>query len=174
MVTIRQVIMSNMSQIQKFKIGATKIGVSLDVYISMLKSGKKWCNGCKCWHRRDKFSSDGSYSDGLRYHCREFDSASRRKRYKAKKRVCGRKMVAEREGDAMQARARVRHLVRVGMIPHPNDVKCARCGDENNQHQYHHHNGYGVGHHEDVVAVCKYCHVIVDRSSVEWICEIPD
>jgi hypothetical protein len=63
---------------------------------------------------------------------------------------------APRDGDKLQARRRVRNLIRAGRLPWPRDVPCADCGGLSSQ--YDHYLGYGAAHHTDVQAVCADCH----------------
>ena len=51
------------------KVAATRIGISVDQYISRLQQGQKWCTGCKQWHSRSLFATDRSRSDGLKASC---------------------------------------------------------------------------------------------------------
>jgi hypothetical protein len=74
-----------------------------------------------------------------------------------------------RDGDREQARGRVNHLVRVGLLPDPNDVPCTDCGHTgtDRRHEYDHHHGYAPAHHEDVQAVCSGCHHRRERARKE-------
>ncbi len=68
-----------------------------------------------------------------------------------------------RDGDKLQARHRVNHLVDIGRLPDPDDEPCADCGDQTfltgpRRHEYDHHLGYAAEHHLDVEPVCSTCH----------------
>lgn len=71
-----------------------------------------------------------------------------------------RRLVKARDGDKLQARGRVNYLVRIGMLPHPNDLPCTDCNHiavAGEPHGYDHFLGYSAEHHEDVQAVCARC-----------------
>lgn len=67
-----------------------------------------------------------------------------------------------RDGDKVQARARVNTQVQHGLRPHPNTLPCVDCGHVwtpgGRRHEYDHHQGYAAEHHEDVEPVCVRCH----------------
>jgi len=67
-----------------------------------------------------------------------------------------------RDGDKVQARARVVWLIRTGRLPRPSLVPCTDCGHVwspgERRHEYDHYLGYAGAHHHDVQAVCTLCH----------------
>jgi hypothetical protein len=78
-----------------------------------------------------------------------------------------------RDGDKLQARARVNQRVRKGLLPHPNSLPCIDCGKVWNKgdsrHEYDHHLGYGADHHYDVQPVCRWCHAKRDQKKTVCI-----
>lgn len=58
--------------------------------------------------------------------------------------------------EKMNTRAVLHYSVKVGKLPHPESLKCFLC--DNPAKEYHHHNGYGIEHRLDVIAVCISCH----------------
>ncbi len=142
---------------------AARIGVTLDVYDRRRAAGGKWCCGCKSWQPMTDFNADRSRGDGLNNWCRPCAHARGRASYQPRPRPsAGRRFVAARDGDALQARRRVHHLIDVGLIPDPNDLPCADCGHQHTEgerrHEYDHHLGYAAEHHEHVEPVCTTCH----------------
>ncbi len=68
-----------------------------------------------------------------------------------------------RDGDKLQARARVNALVKQGILLHPNKLPCTDCGhrwkkEGDRRHEYDHHKGYAAKHHLTVEPVCRPCH----------------
>ena len=74
----------------------------------------------------------------------------------------GKRFVDPRAGDKKQARRTANHLVETGVLPHPNTLPCVDCGhvwkEGERRHEYDHHKGYSLEHHEDVEPVCTSCH----------------
>lgn len=68
----------------------------------------------------------------------------------------GKRGTPERAGDKRQAKDRISYLVRVGKLSPARNRACTYCGLM--AADYHHYNGYGVGHHEDVAPSCRSCH----------------
>ncbi len=72
-----------------------------------------------------------------------------------------------RDGDKLQARARVNQLVRKGDLPHPNSLPCTDCGhvwaEGERRHEYDHPSGYVAEHHLTVESVCTRCHAKRDN-----------
>lgn len=77
----------------------------------------------------------------------------------------GRRKAPERAGDIKQARDRVAYLVKIGKIRPAKKLACVKC--EHKAAEYHHHNGYGIGHHEEVIPLCKTCHSIENSKQNE-------
>lgn len=151
------------THIGAIKVAAKKIGISLEEYLRRQGKGEKWCTVCRLWHSRSDFSCDSSRSDGLAPSCRVSKNAKVRSRYVSKPRpIVGRRYAMARNGDKKQARRRIDHLIRVGLLPRPNDVPCVDCGhiwlDGGVRHEYDHHLGYASEHHESVEPVCAGCH----------------
>jgi len=151
------------------KSAAAKIGISLDSYVERIADGEKWCTACSDWHQRGAFTADRTRWDGLAARCSEAANRHARERYVPRPMPRGRFYVPGRDGDRKQARARVNHRVRLGLIPSPNDLPCVDCShlrgkDGGRRHEYDHYLGYAAKHHFDVQAVCSQCHA---RRSVE-------
>ena len=142
---------------------AAAVGLTLDEYLDKLKSGEKWCTGCKSWHHKGEFGPDKSRPDGLASTCarrRGEMRVSRQRRARVSK--LGAFFVEARDGDREQARSRVNHRVKTGLIPHPNQLPCVDCGHVwlagERRHEYDHHKGYSAQHQLDVEPVCTQCH----------------
>lgn len=145
------------------KAAARRVGLTLTEYDARVLAGLKWCIGCKDWHPVEDFAVDRSRGDGRMPTC--FDA--RRARYRATyvpspRPEPGRRYAEARDGDTKQARGRVNYLITAGLLPAPNGVPCVDCGHVwapgKCRHEYDHHLGYAAEHHEDVEAVCMYCH----------------
>ena len=145
-------------------VAAKRAGFPVDEYRRCIDAGDKWCYACRAWHPNDAFSKDRSRFDGLSSACRVCVSEKSRSRYvpKPKRVLRGRRFVAARDDDVAQARGRVNHLVRIGVIPAPHQLLCYDCGHPwspgGSRHEYDHHLGYAAEHHEHVQAVCSRCH----------------
>jgi hypothetical protein len=65
-------------------------------------------------------------------------------------------------GNRTQAQQRVNYLVQCGVLPRPQWLPCADCGQRWNPglplHQYDHYAGYAAEDHERVEVVCRPCH----------------
>lgn len=124
----------------------------------------KSCASCHETKPLDDFARDASRPDGLTYWCKACRNARARRNHvsRATGAAPGPDRLPERDGDQLQARRSVNHLVETGQIPRPNDLPCTDCGHEwapgERRHEYDHHQGYGAGHHLDVEAVCTTCH----------------
>lgn len=145
------------------KVAATRAGITLDEYRSRVAAGEKWCTACKTWHPRAEFGRDTTRRDGLTATCTAARKARYHDSYVPRPRPRGRFFVPARDGDRLQARARVNHRIRVGLIPSPNTLPCKDCGhlrtpEDRRRHEYDHHLGYDAAHHLDVEAVCTACH----------------
>jgi hypothetical protein len=143
------------------KTAASKIGVSFDEYIKLLRAGMKWCTACRMFHEVSRFAKDLHRGDGLSSICAESRNSTARQRYSPKERPKGRRFVEARDGDKEQARGRVNHLVNIGLLSNPNDLPCTDCGHtdvKERRHEYDHYLGYEAKHHEDVEPVCTLCH----------------
>lgn len=145
------------------KVAAARTGLSLEDYQARVANGEKWCTGCKSWHPKSEFKIDRSRYDGLASKCVAYRKARYKDEYVPRPRPkAGRRFAAARDGDQLQARGRVNHLVNVGLLPEPNDVPCTDCGHAwsvgERRHEYDHHLGYSAGHHESVESVCTTCH----------------
>lgn len=123
----------------------------------------KVCARCGQTKPLAEFARDRSRTDGLTYHCSPCRNTRARSLYTPKGRPApGRRFTPGRDGDQLQARRRVNHLVDVGLLPHPNSVHCTDCGhvwtEGERRHEYDHHLGYAAEHHEHVEPVCTTCH----------------
>jgi len=145
------------------KVCAKKAGCSLRVYQARRSRDEKWCMYCKRWHSITEFGKDRTRYDGYVPSCKKSRNAQARKCYQPKPRpAAGRRFKVPRDGDKLQARGRVNHLVTVGLLPKPNDLPCADCGHigPGRRHEYHHCKGYAARYHETVEAVCTKCHYV--------------
>lgn len=142
---------------------ATRVGLGLNEYRDRLNEGLRYCYRCVDWQQASEFGRDASRSDGLARACRESVKAAARARYTRRRRPQpGRKFVAARDGDFLQARRRVNYLVEIGLLEPSNSLPCTDCAhvwsDGERRHEYDHHLGYDAEHHEDVEPVCTTCH----------------
>ncbi len=145
------------------KMASKKIGISEAEYIQNVKAQKKWCYLCREWHDLAEFGVDSYNGDGLSSICRSSRNKRAKEKYIPKERTweLGRSFVTERDGDRKQARGRVNYLVKIGLLPKPNAVRCVDCGHistETERHEYDHYLGYSKNNHEDVEVVCSKCH----------------
>lgn len=158
------------SRIGTLKVAAERVGLSLDEYLDQIISGQKRCTRCKRWRHRMEFTVDSTRGDGLSPKCRECHRDVYRETYvpvpEEERKAMGPPRLARRDGDKVQARARINADVRLGLRPDPNDLHCAYCGHkgDDRRHEYHHHLGYDAEHHSDVVPTCSKCHHEQDRS----------
>jgi hypothetical protein len=85
-----------------------------------------------------------------------------RGRYIPKSRISkkGEFFVPARDGDKLQARARINHAIQIGLIPNPNSVPCMDCGHlgQDRRHEYDHPFGYSAKQQMAVEPVCSICH----------------
>lgn len=142
------------------QVAAKRIGISVDEYLRNISDGFKWCHVCKSWRERSSFSSDRSRNDGLTASCRDCRSKTSKSKYQPRDRKRGRRYAVARDGDQSQARGRVNHLSRVGVLPKPNKVPCVDCGHvgDDRRHEFDHFAGYQSDQHELVEVVCSKCH----------------
>lgn len=144
------------------QVAAKRLGVTVEEWRRRRDAGEKWCHECSAWHPVSAFAADKSRGDGLKAICRRCSSARGGRGYQLGLGLTqrGRRFVAGRDGDKLQARRRVNHLVDMGLLPRPADVPCVDCGHQGDdrRHEYDHHLGYAVEHHEHVEPVCAPCH----------------
>jgi len=146
------------------KRAAAYLGLSFEEYTAKIEAGEKWCVGCKAWHPVAAFGVDKSRGDGLSTICISGRKEKHRAKYIRRPRTSklGAFFVPARDGDKEQARARVNHHIKVGLLPDPNALPCADCGhvctEGERRHEYDHHQGYAAEHQLDVEAVCTICH----------------
>ncbi len=146
------------------KATAARLGLSFDGYAAKVEAGEKWCVGCKAWHPVAAFGVDKGRGDGLATTCVSGRKEKRRAKYVRRPRTSklGASFVPARDGDKEQARARVNHRIKVGLLPDPNDLPCVDCdhawAEGERRHEYDHHKGYAAEHQLDVEAVCTTCH----------------
>jgi hypothetical protein len=145
------------------KSAARRVGISVDAYLDRISRGLSYCWRCSNWHPSSDFNKDSSRWNGLETSCRASISAARKAAYRPHPRqAAGRRIADAREQDGRQARARVRYLVKAGVLPDSNDLPCSDCGHVNDpgerRHEYDHYHGYDAQHHECAEAVCVTCH----------------
>ena len=146
------------------KAQAKKLGIAAAAYEARLRAGLKNCWRCRRWLALRYFARDRTRGDGRNPSTKSCRNAYVSGRRFCKKRVSklGARFSRARDGDKAQARKRVNMLAERGLRPHPSSLPCSSCGtgpeDSGRRHEFHHHNGYGVEHHEDVVVLCSKCH----------------
>jgi hypothetical protein len=130
------------------KVAAKRVGLTLEEYREKVKSGLRWCCGCKEWHELSRFSTDNSRDGGLAKTCRAWRNRNLSR--------------AIEPIDKRRARRLVQMRVRRGTMPHPSSLPCSRCGtmpeESGKRHEYHHHKGYSLEYRADVVCLCSTCH----------------
>lgn len=132
-------------------------------------AGFSWCTQCRSYLTHDYFGKDSSRWNGLDTKCIVCRAGRNRIGRLARvdvPRRRGRRFASPRNGDKVQARGRANHLMRLGLVPAPNDVPCSECGHigGDRRHELHHHLGYGGVHHDDVIVLCSACHHLADRN----------
>lgn len=158
-----------MAQTQEgaIKARAAKLGMTVAQYNERTVL-EKWCTDCKGWHPREEFGADASRSDGLSAHCLKSRHTGHPRGWHEKPAINpitgrpGTTPKPARDGDKLQARARVNHEVDEGRMPDPDDLTCTDCGHIHEagglRHSYDHYLGYSAQHQLDVQAVCNSCH----------------
>jgi hypothetical protein len=137
------------------------IGITADVYRSERAKGNLWC----CAHKRFEpiccFSKHKNRSTGRQSRCKEAAQEADVKRYEIRLQELGKTRKTREDGNKRQAQARISYLLRIGKLKHANAYSCNKCGHKYQgdvKHEWHHHKGYAVQYHEDVIALCKRCH----------------
>ncbi len=153
------------------KQAAQRVGLSFDDYIARRKAGQKHCVDCRTWKPSGYFNVDQSRYDGLAAKCRECSSKRGKESYtpvapedRAPK---GPARIPRRDGDKIQARARINADIRMGHRADPDTLHCVYCGHigPDRRHEYHHHMGYAAEHHYDVLPACAPCHRREERKN---------
>lgn len=142
---------------------ARRHGISIGDLEARLAAGFRFCQRCEVWLTSVQFYRDRSRHDGLSRICRECKSSVSRRAYVPKPPPAkGRRFVAPRDGDKLQARRRVNYLVDAGLLPHPDTLACSDCGHkkaiDGKRHHYDHFKGYSADCHELVEPLCIPCH----------------
>jgi hypothetical protein len=148
------------------KILAARIGTTPAEVAAKRTAGFKWCWKCAAWRGHACFGSDPSRGDGLTVYCLSHRRVTIRKPWRPRPNpLTGRPGPAPhpfRDGDKVQARARVHLEVHNGRMPSADNVPCTQCGHiwktADPHHHYHHHRGYDTEHHLDVIVLCASCH----------------
>jgi hypothetical protein len=153
------------------KVLARKTGLSLPEFQNHIKRGLKWCYRCSAWKDRLAFQLDRSRYDGRAAICNQCKHDNHKGRYVPRPRISkkGSRFAPVRDGDKFQARARVNHLVDIGLLPDPDTLPCADCGDRKKRHTYDHYLGYAAAHQEHVEPTCYKCHDKRSRQRGELI-----
>ncbi len=151
------------TRIGALRLAAGKAGCSLEAYISSVANGFKWCYACRRWVVRDEgFTRDSSRTDGLSAQCVGCRRGIYERTYvpRPRKSRRGIQLVPPRDGDKLQARARVNLLVKNGILPKPAAVPCSNCGHigPDRRHEYHHFKGYGAEDQLTAKVLCSKCH----------------
>lgn len=157
------------------KINANRLGMTLQAFLRRSKKSK-WCTYHKAWHPRPAFHADGSRRDGLANTCKQAHSQQARDRFRRTYKRVGRMGPIPdpaRNGDKLQARARINHQVQKGLRPSPNTLPCFDCGHvwkrRQPRHEYDHYLGYESQHHNDVQPTCSKCHARRTRERGELL-----
>lgn len=136
------------------KLGAIKkvannLGIDLQDYLARMKSGQKYCYGCKTWKEQASFTVDLSRGDGLSSLCKEC---------KYQKGITRKPRNIEIEKRRAHRAIYMRVLRR--KLANPNSISCFDCGHFGNdrRHEYDHYNGYLGEAKFQVQAVCSLCH----------------
>ena len=143
---------------------AGRAGISVGEYRSRMDRDQRRCTVCKEWRRACFFGQEASRADGIARTCQECRRGKYRLNYRPieDRKPYGPAPLAARDGDRLQARHKVNHLIDAGKIPDPNSLPCVDCGhlyaSGQPRHEYDHYLGYGGAHHEDVQPVCVPCH----------------
>lgn len=149
-------------------IAAKKTGLSVNAYVAMRESGKKWCFRCRSWHEKSAFGRDVTRFDGMDASCKEARKIWHEDAYRPMpihKRKKGNIPHLPRGGDKIQARMTVNRLVKLGRLARPSELPCFDCGHtgEDKRHEYDHYLGYAAEVHQSVQAVCLDCHVAREK-----------
>jgi hypothetical protein len=171
-ISVHYIYIMAQTQIGAYKIAAKMIGVTLKEYQAKLFSGEKWCSGCKQWHKISAFGKDANRSDKLSTVCFSYRKTMYDRKYIHKVRISkkGSRFVLPRDNDKRQARARINHLVDIGILSDPNDLNCSDCGhvyDKKIRHEYH-HESYTADKQEIVIILCTKCHVKRHMENGTW------
>lgn len=146
------------------KRAAQMAGLTHEEYRAKRDTGEKRCTKCKQWKPASEFAADASRNDGLVPACRDCKAGHHKATFvpvaPENRAPMGPPRVARRDGDKLQARARINADVRMGQRPDPNTLHCVYCGHigDDRRHEYHHHLGYAAEHHNDVLPACTTCH----------------
>ena len=141
---------------------ARRHGLSIEDLQERLASGFRHCQRCCEWLPVADFGVDRSRYDGVARICSGCRSRRDRAAYVPRPGPGkGRRFVPPRDGDKLQARRRVNYLVEAGLLPHPDTLACADCGDlrSGKRHHYDHFKGYAAVNHEVVEPLCVSCHL---------------
>lgn len=151
----------------------------------------KWCYKCKSWKKPSEFGSNRAKKDGLATECKVCANTNAmryahsphgsqiRKLYEQRDSVKKRKADYEHSERGKQkkkknlnkfperrkARRMINNAIRDGRFPHISMQKCIICSKP--AEEYHHYLGYAPEHWFDVQAVCKSCHIILDKATVQ-------
>jgi hypothetical protein len=151
----------------------------------------KRCSKCKEWKEISEFGSNKSKKDGLATECKicaninslryshSPHGSKMRKLYEQRDNVKKRKADYEHSERGKQnkrknlnkfpekrkARRMINNAIRDGRFPHSSTENCIACG--NQAQEYHHYLGYDIEHWFDIQAVCKPCHIILDKAQVQ-------
>jgi hypothetical protein len=143
---------------------ARRYGITVRELLRRRVAGLKRCSTCRRWKQLEEFSKNPLFTLGRTNNCRRCV----RRRYKETYVPIPMEMrnyhrgprVPARDGDKSQALHRVNHAVDIKAMADPDTLPCCQCGHfgSDRRHNYHHHNGYSVEHHLDVIVLCTRCH----------------
>ena len=146
------------------KVSAKKLGISVEEYIQFVESGLKNCFRCKQWLSKDMFQTDKSRFDGKNASCTQCRNAYCRSKHKSIPKELRKPMGLPpspcRDGDKIQARAKINRLIQSEKLANPNSLPCVDCNHlgSDKRHEYDHYKGYAGINHLEVECVCTSCH----------------
>lgn len=127
---------------------------------------EKRCTRCGQTKPLELFKKDSRASDGRDACCKECAGKSQkayRERPDIQKRDAERarqyknpRVFYRYNPEAQAAHNQIKAAIRMGLLPKASERPCRLCS--NQATEYHHHNGYGVGHELDVIPLCRSCH----------------
>ncbi len=139
----------------------------------------KRCCHCKQTKPHGEFFKNRANRDGLQFLCKKCMTDAHLRyvrtpkgwkahsaghlRYKRTEKA----KVKARNLGRQPARSAVRSMIRAGKMPAASTLRCKHCGKP--AKGYHHHNGYELEHHLDVIPLCVPCHRKADHAMLSQV-----